>query len=387
VALDSSCVLRRTATSRTTRGGAADARRDPTPLDSNRLGFLPLAEWDEYNSYEEATPSRLRYSIEWKVAVNNRVVTKDTEQDIVLVPAAYWHMYLKPKVEKLLSKKVAHNRHVEYDDTGVVVSVNDRSERDLIKRFDNIDIDWSVVEKQLVRWGELFRAGKRLRVDLSFNYVDASSQPASTANRGNKRGSSATQRMLADRTSHMEDEQETSGSPSIWQEVYALMRCPGPPCNLGPHCWRDPFGKRHYKLRTHHLKALVGLAQQGHTLKSHDDVPEDIREQLYAEEHQRREQQTAATLSLDAQKETAQTVIDAYNAWDIDAILAYRTPDCQHQVLPSSMACAAQTNGEYRRYLSMIMPMFLNFTVAPPLLIAPCRVTKVGTGCSSQGNT
>jgi hypothetical protein len=295
VALDSSCVLRRTATSRTTRGGAADARRDPTPLDSNRLGFLPLAEWDEYNSYEEATPSRLRYSIEWKVAVNNRVVTKDTEQDIVLVPAAYWHMYLKPKVEKLLSKKVAHNRHVEYDDTGVVVSVNDRSERDLIKRFDNIDIDWSVVEKQLVRWGELFRAGKRLRVDLSFNYVDASSQPASTANRGNKRGSSATQRMLADRTSHMEDEQETSGSPSIWQEVYALMRCPGPPCNLGPHCWRDPFGKRHYKLRTHHLKALVGLAQQGHTLKSHDDVPEDIREQLYAEEHQRREQQTAAT--------------------------------------------------------------------------------------------
>jgi hypothetical protein len=387
VALDSSCVLRRTATSRTTRGGAADARRDPTPLDSNRLGFLPLAEWDEYNSYEEATPSRLRYSIEWKVAVNNRVVTKDTEQDIVLVPAAYWHMYLKPKVEKLLSKKVAHNRHVEYDDTGVVVSVNDRSERDLIKRFDNIDIDWSVVEKQLVRWGELFRAGKRLRVDLSFNYVDASSQPASTANRGNKRGSSATQRMLADRTSHMEDEQETSGSPSIWQEVYALMRCPGPPCNLGPHCWRDPFGKRHYKLRTHHLKALVGLAQQGHTLKSHDDVPEDIREQLYAEEHQRREQQTAATLSLDAQKETAQTVIDAYNAWDIDAILAYQTPDCQHQVLPSSMACAAQTNSEYRRYLSMIMPMFLNFTVAPPLLIAPCRVTKVGTGYSSQGNT
>jgi hypothetical protein len=73
------------------------------------------------------------------------------------------------------------------------------------------------------------------------------------------------------------------------------MRCPGPPCNLGPHCWRDPFGKRHYKLRTHHLKALVGLVQQGHALKSHNDVPEDIREQLYAEEHKRREQQSATT--------------------------------------------------------------------------------------------
>ncbi|KAF2844062.1 hypothetical protein T440DRAFT_410910 [Plenodomus tracheiphilus IPT5] len=73
------------------------------------------------------------------------------------------------------------------------------------------------------------------------------------------------------------------------------MRCPGPPCNLGPHCWRDPFGKRHYKLRTHHLKALVGLAQQGHILKTHDDVPDDIREQLYAEEQQQRERQPAIT--------------------------------------------------------------------------------------------
>ncbi|KAF2006537.1 hypothetical protein P154DRAFT_418164, partial [Amniculicola lignicola CBS 123094] len=56
---------------------------------TDRLGFLPLAEWDEYNSYEEEIPSRLHYSIEWKVAVNNRVIAKDTEQDIVLAPAVY----------------------------------------------------------------------------------------------------------------------------------------------------------------------------------------------------------------------------------------------------------------------------------------------------------
>jgi hypothetical protein len=67
-------------------------------------------------------------------------------------------MYLKPNMEKLSSKKVAHNRHVEYDDTDVVVSVNDNSERYLTKRFDNMDIDWSVKEKQLIRWGELFHA-------------------------------------------------------------------------------------------------------------------------------------------------------------------------------------------------------------------------------------
>lgn len=30
-------------------------------LDPNKLGFLLLAEWDEYNSYDEDIPSRLRY--------------------------------------------------------------------------------------------------------------------------------------------------------------------------------------------------------------------------------------------------------------------------------------------------------------------------------------
>lgn len=99
--------------------------------------------------------------------------------------------------------------------------------------------------------------------------------------------------MLADRVSQLDAEQETSASPSVWRDVYALMRCPGPPCNRGPHCWRDPFGKKHYKLQTHHLKALIQLVEEGHVLRTHNDVPEDIREQLYAEAEQRRDRQSA----------------------------------------------------------------------------------------------
>jgi hypothetical protein len=260
-----------------------------TQQEPDKLRFLQLDEWDEHNSYEEEVPTCIHYSIEWRVVVNNKEVSKDTEQDLVLVPIAYWHMVLKPKLERLLRKKLAQNRHVRGDDTNVVVSVNHRSERDLIKRFDDIDIDWSIVEKQLIAWSDLFRSGKKLRVDLTFNYVDSHPSPASTPRRGNKRGSSATQTMLADRAAQLDAEQETTGNPSIWREVYALMRCPGPPCDLGPHCWCDPFGKKHYKLGTHHLKALINLVEHGHVLKSHDDVPEDIREQLFAEERQRLE--------------------------------------------------------------------------------------------------
>ncbi|KAH6868907.1 hypothetical protein B0T10DRAFT_419197, partial [Thelonectria olida] len=79
------------------------------------------------------------------------------------------------------------------------------------------------------------------------------------------------------------------------------LRCPGPPCHLGPHCWIDPVGKRHYKLKTHHLKALIEHAKQGYTLQTHDDVPPDVRDQLYAEDQQdaSRKRKRAASSSAD----------------------------------------------------------------------------------------
>lgn len=62
------------------------------------------------------------------------------------------------------------------------------------------------------------------------------------------------------------------------------MRCSGPPCHLGPYCWRDNIGNKHYKLKTHHLRNLIKYVEQGYTLRAHDDVPDEIREQLYAKE-------------------------------------------------------------------------------------------------------
>lgn len=72
---------------------------DPQERTLERLDFVQLFDWDERNSYDEETPTRIHYSIEWKVTLANRVVSKDTEQDLVLVPTAYWHMILKPKFE------------------------------------------------------------------------------------------------------------------------------------------------------------------------------------------------------------------------------------------------------------------------------------------------
>jgi hypothetical protein len=61
---------------------------------------------------------------------------------------------------------VAQNRSIRCDDTTTVAPVNDRYQRDLTKRFNDIGIDWSGIERQLIGWGEQFRCGKKLRVNI-----------------------------------------------------------------------------------------------------------------------------------------------------------------------------------------------------------------------------
>lgn len=91
--------------------------------------------------------------IEWKVTVNKRVISRDTEEDFALTLSAFWPVTLRRKLEKLLESKTTRKSRVRTDDTWIVVSVNDRSQRDLTKRFDNLDVEWTAVGKQLLRWG------------------------------------------------------------------------------------------------------------------------------------------------------------------------------------------------------------------------------------------
>jgi hypothetical protein len=66
------------------------------------------------------------------------MIAKDTEQDVALAPGPYWSMFLQPKLDALLGKKVKNGKRIQPDDSNVSVSVNERSERDLIRRFDGV---------------------------------------------------------------------------------------------------------------------------------------------------------------------------------------------------------------------------------------------------------
>jgi hypothetical protein len=60
-----------------------------------------------------------------------------------------------------------------------------------------------------VAWGELLRAGKKLRVDLSFNYLETGQPPPTSSRKGDKRGIlSTTQQMLTERATQLDAEEE-----------------------------------------------------------------------------------------------------------------------------------------------------------------------------------
>jgi hypothetical protein len=262
-----------------------------TRLRLAKLELLDWSEWDRTKAYDERPPTCLHYSIVWKVMLNNKLICKDTEQDLVLAPQYHWSFILRSKLRRLVQRKLSKHGEITCDDVNVVVKNTGRSERPLVRRFDETVIDWATVERQLVEWGELFRAGKKLIVEMTFNYLaEDHGALAFPAKKAGKQGSgSATRRMLAERAVEIDAEQEATGQPPAWKGVYETMRCPGPPCPRGPYCWQDPNGKKHHPLKTRELQALVLHVQRGNTLETHDDVPDDIRQQLYTAERQQYE--------------------------------------------------------------------------------------------------
>ncbi|KIN05192.1 hypothetical protein OIDMADRAFT_51013 [Oidiodendron maius Zn] len=117
-------------------------------IQANRLELCLYTDWDPDQAYDEDPPIYTHYSIEQKIAINNKaIMSKDMEQDLVLEPAAHWEHFLEPKLKNALLKK---KRPLVSDDTTVVVSVTYRKTRDLIRRFDETSIDWPIIQKQLL---------------------------------------------------------------------------------------------------------------------------------------------------------------------------------------------------------------------------------------------
>lgn len=110
---------------------------------ADQLGFCQLSNWEEGKTYNEQPLTCVHYSIEWKLRINNREVSKETEQDLVLAPASYWRLSLKSKLEEVVLRKIrTKKRDLKSEDTKIVMTVTQqRSEPPVTKSFDETNID------------------------------------------------------------------------------------------------------------------------------------------------------------------------------------------------------------------------------------------------------
>lgn len=143
------------------------------------LPFVPYEDWDPDQSYDEQPPTCVRYTLEWKLTLNRRAAAKQTEDGLVLAPSSFWKEQLSSKIADIVKST---SKSYEPEATTIVISVNDRSERDITKRFEKLQIDWPIIERQLQAWSHLLRIGKKLRISVALNYVE--SKAARTAGRG-----------------------------------------------------------------------------------------------------------------------------------------------------------------------------------------------------------
>ncbi len=67
---------------------------------------------------------------------------------------------------------------------------------------------------------------------------------------------------------------------------------------------------------------------------------------------------------LEAMKRTVEAMLAAYNRLDFDAIVADRTEDCIHQILPATLGVPALDNGAFQQFFQgQLMRVFQRLTV------------------------
>ena len=65
-----------------------------------------------------------------------------------MAPSAYWQRSFEKNLLTVLEQKVSQSKRVRADDTAIVMSINDRSQRDLTKDFNKTDIVSTVILRE-----------------------------------------------------------------------------------------------------------------------------------------------------------------------------------------------------------------------------------------------
>lgn len=257
-------------------GPATPAPRSRLRPAGKRPVSLPSANLVSDTSDEEdlTTP----YNVQWKLSFKNRKKVARSELGIAISVRVFWKDVLKGKLDKAIEKT---KKTCEASSTEVILSTTHHGTKDVTLSFDALSIDWRAIDKQRKEWNSLpTKRNKRNVVTISITFdhtvIEAEKEPNAAAS-----------------AAQLHDIRERFGAGNTMtrsvavSKAYYLMRCSGPPCKNGDHCWQ--YEGRHIRLFAHHIDVLADHLHAGRTLNGHHDVPETFRRIALADERLREE--------------------------------------------------------------------------------------------------
>ena len=87
------------------------------------------------------------------------------------------------------------------------------------------------------------------------------------------------------------------------------------------------------------------------------------------------------------QRKTAEAVVAAFNAMDVDAILSHRTSNSTRVFLPASMGLPPQDNATYCRSLKSLSAIFHNFNLTINDLVEDKEAQRICLWLSARADT
>ncbi|KAL2203893.1 hypothetical protein CC79DRAFT_1371914 [Sarocladium strictum] len=258
------------------------------------LTFVPYAEWDQSRSYNGEPV--ICYNLEWKVSAKNRRQAGESETNIAVSPKDLWKHILQRKVAEASARKPWRK-----EKTLVVLSINTRPATKVTKEYPKLDVNWRFIAEQLQDWSSHLTNGKAVNIAITFHFE--------SVDQGKTGRGGATANQQAD----LDARTVGLSRGACIQKAYAFVRCSGPSCmNQSDHCWQ--YEGRHIMLRPHHIRILADHLLAGHTLNTHEDVPEEFRRLAIADERDRRERQqrerTAVRRSKRRRRDSSGSIIE-----------------------------------------------------------------------------
>ncbi|KAI9146671.1 hypothetical protein HJFPF1_13576 [Paramyrothecium foliicola] len=246
------------------------------PVDNGtRLPLLTHRDWDEGQQYDEQTPTCIHYDLRWKLPQRYdmdkrpKTLSKNSELNLVLAPSDFWPLKLQRKLNELVRRKLPGDNYT-CEETNIIISIQRTPKQRLDQSFDELHIDWQIVDDHLRGVSHLFNQGKTITVDVEFVYKDKDLENAAATAKGKKKkGTSATATQRA----------EMEAQAGTYREVYKKLRCDAVHCKKGPHCVVDPRGN-HLEVLPIYLEKIVEYVQGGGSLESHDEIPAGIMEEI-----------------------------------------------------------------------------------------------------------